>query len=86
MLGHDWAVELVQRQGGKVDDDGLTALIYLFQGNPEKTDFRSNGFKLLWEREKDIKVDSLKKLMNCFPKPKEKVIAAVPDAIDYYNN
>ena len=60
LLNHDWAVELVQRLGGKVDNIGETALIGLFYRNPEKTDFNSNGFKLLWEKEKGIEVDSLK--------------------------
>ena len=44
----------------KVGKGGWTALIKLFQGNAEKTDFGSKGFRLLWEKEKDIRVDKLK--------------------------
>ena len=84
LLNHDWAVELVQRLGGKVNDYGITALTWLFNGNPEKTEFNSNGFKLLWEKEKDINVDELKKDMQYKSRLKDRIIAAVPDAIDYY--
>ena len=77
-------MELVQQQGGRVNNDGFTALIRLFQLNPGKTDFSSNGFKLLWEKEKGINVGELKKLMNCFPELKERMIAAVPDARTYF--
>ena len=86
LLRHDWAVELVHRLSGKVSNSEYAALTMLFQGNPEKTDFSSKGFKLLWKKEKDINVNGLKKMMNYFPELKEKVIAAVPDAIDYYTN
>ena len=60
LLNHDWTIGLVQRQSGNVDYAGETALIRLFKGYPYKTDFNSNGFKLLWEKEKNIKVDELK--------------------------
>ena len=63
MLGHDWAVELVQRLGGKVDYRGWTALIKLFRWKPEKIDFNSISFKLLWETEKNINEDELRKKM-----------------------
>ena len=56
LLCYDWVVELVQRLGGKENNSGDTALILLFRGYPEKTDFNSIGFKLLWEKEKNIKV------------------------------
>ena len=52
LLSHSWAVELVQRLNGKVINDEWTALILLFYGNIEKIDFNSDGFKLLWEKEK----------------------------------
>ena len=84
LLHYDWAVELVQRLGGKIDNYKYTALISLFIENPEKIDFSSKGFKLLWEKEKDIIVDVLKYLMRKKPNLKERVIVAVPDAIDYY--
>ena len=82
---HDWAIELVHRLGGKVDKYGSTALIKLFYRNLEKTDFNSDGFKLLWEKEKNIKVDELKEEMRKKPELKEKVIAAIPDATTHYN-
>ena len=50
-------MELIQRHGGKVDNDGDTALICLFNDNVNETDFCSRGFKLLWEKEKKINVD-----------------------------
>ena len=84
LLNHDWAVELVQRLGGKVDNNGYTALILLFQWKPEKTDFNSKGFKLLWEKEKDINVKFLKKYILRNPDLKNRVITSVPDAINYY--
>jgi len=86
LLNHDWAVELVQRLGGKFYDYGWTSLIWLFTGYPENTDFNSNGFKLLWMKEKNINVDKLKEKMHDHQELKERVIAAIPDAIDYYNN
>jgi len=63
LLNHVWAVELVQQPGEKVNYDGETALILLFIIKPDKTDFNSDGFKLLWEKEKDIEVDRLKEWM-----------------------
>ena len=48
---------------GKVDNNGWSALILLFIIKPDKTDFNSDGFKLLWEKEKDIEVDRLKEWM-----------------------
>ena len=70
--------------GGNVNNNGNTALILLFYKNPEKTDFNSNCFKLLWEKEKDIEVDRLKEYIQRKPELKEKVISAVPDAAAYY--
>ena len=86
LLNYDWAVELVQRLGGKVDNNGSTALIQLFIENPEKTDFNSNGFKLLWENEKNIKVDELKKDMRRNKQIKEMIVTAIPDAEQYFDN
>ena len=63
-----------------------TTLIGLFDENTENTDFSSNGFKLLWEREKGINEKELKLWICRKPELKVRVIAAVPDAIDYYNN
>ena len=63
LLRYDWAVELVQRLNGKFDTRGLTALIWLFERNSYKTDFSTNGFKLLWEEEKGINADVLKESM-----------------------
>ena len=84
MLNHDQAIELVHRHSGKVDNNGNTTLILLFWLNPEKTDFNSNSFKLLWEKEKDIEVDSLKIWMQKKPALKEKVITAISNAAAYY--
>jgi len=56
----------------------------LFYGNTEKTDFDSIGFKLLWEKEKDINVNELKKYMHKKPKLKKIVVSTVPGAIEYY--
>ena len=47
-------------------------------------DFNSRGFKMLWEIEKDINVDELKRCMCKKLKLKEKVIMAVPDAVTFY--
>ena len=60
LLNLDQAVELVQQLGEKVNNGRETALIQLFYYNSEKVDFNSNGFKLLWEKEKDIYIDKLK--------------------------
>jgi len=59
-------------------------LIWLFNGNTKKTDFNSNGFKLLWEKEKDIYIDKLKEKMQNKPDLKNRVISAVPEAAAYY--
>ena len=56
----------------------------LFYGNPEKTDFNSIGFKLLWEKEKNININELKKYMIKKPKLKKRIVATVPDATKYY--
>ena len=77
-------MELVQQLGGRIDKYGYTAMILLFRGNTEKTDFGLNGFKLLWEKEKDISVDKLKEMMHKKPELKERVVAAVPGAAAYY--
>ena len=74
----------MQRQSGKVDVAGWTALLRLFHGNAEKVAFGSIGFKLLWKKEKDIKVSLLKEKMQAKLELKEKVVAAVPDAAAYY--
>ena len=84
LLKYDWAVELVQRVGGKVDNNENTALILLFWKNPEKTDFNSKGFKLLWEKEKGISITKLKEQMRKKPELNERVVAAIPDAVAYY--
>ena len=60
LLNHDLAVRLMQRQSGKVDNGRDAALIRLFKGYPYKTDYNSNGFKLLWENEKYINIYVLK--------------------------
>ena len=60
LLEYDWAVELVRSQAGNVDLDGCTALIWLFNGNADRTDFSSLGFNLLWEKEKRIEINELK--------------------------
>ena len=84
LLSYDWAVELAQRQSGRAGNSGETALILLFRWKPEKTNFGSKGFKLLWEKEKDISVDKLKEMMHKKPELKERVVAAVPGAAAYY--
>ena len=63
LLKHEWAVELVQYLGGKVIKGRFTALMSLFAGNIDNADFNSIGFKLLWEKEKGIKMNELKKRM-----------------------
>ena len=74
----------MQRQGGRADNSGETALIKLFKWKPEQTDFGSDGFKLLWEREKGADVGELKKWMREMPELRDVVVAAVPDAAVYY--
>ena len=71
LLRFDWAVELVQRLGGIVNNVGNTALLKLLLGNAEKTDFSSRGFKILWEIEKNIKIDELKKYLRKIPQLKK---------------
>ena len=53
----------MQRLSGRVDIATQTALILLFDVNAGKTDFSSACFRLLWEREKDISTDRLKRRM-----------------------
>ena len=84
LLNHEWAVDLVQRLGGKVSNYGDTALMLLFDNNAYKTRFNSQGFKLLWEREKNIKIDILKDKISKKSELKERVIAAVPGAVKFY--
>ena len=64
LLSHDWAVELVQQVGGKENNSSEAALILLFQWSPEKTDFNSDGFRLLWEAEMDINEEDLRNQMH----------------------
>ena len=85
LLSHDWAMELVQRLRGKISKGGWTALTILFDGNPENTDFNSNVFKLLWDIEKYINVKKLKELMRMKPDLKDKVVNAIPEAVEYYD-
>ena len=80
LLVHEWAVQLVRRLSGKVNDNGWTALIRLFKGTPEKVDFSSRGFKLLWEKEKNIEKKKLIKKMSKRLDLKKTVVAIVPDA------
>ena len=68
--------------GGKISNDGFTALISLFNGNTEMTDSNSPGFKLLWE--KDIKVGLLKNVMRRKSELKNRMVIAVPSIISYY--
>ena len=84
LLIYDWAVDLVQQQSGKIDNEGYIALIKLFRWKPEKTNFNSNSFKLLWKMEKNIKIDKLKEYMHKKSELKNKVIAAVAEAVAYY--
>ena len=58
--------------------------MWLFYRNPVKTEFNSNGFKLLWKKEKNINVDALKEKMQNKPDLKNRVISAVPEAAAYY--
>jgi len=46
---------------GIVNNVGNAALLKLFNGNVEKTDFSSCGFKMLWKIEKNVKISELKK-------------------------
>ena len=80
LLRHDWAIELVECQSGKSVTGGNNALILLFLGNTHKTDFNSTGFKMLWEREKNIKINELKYWMLMKPELMKRIILAVPEA------
>ena len=84
LLNQEWSLELVQRLGGKVGSGGYTALIWLFIGSASKTDFCTSGFKMLWEREKDININHLKEWMQKKPKLQTPITVAVPDAVIYY--
>ena len=61
-----------------------TALICLFYGLPEKTDFDSNGFRLLWGKENDIKIDVLNEKMRSKKNLRMTVIAATSDTTSYF--
>ena len=74
----------MQHLGKKVNNSGYTALTYLFNGYLKNIDFGSNGFKLLWKKEKDIYVDFLKSSMQKRPDFKKRIIAVIPDAVTYY--
>ena len=84
LLNHKWAVELVQQLGGNIDNGGWTALMRLFIGYVDKTDFGSFGFKSLWKKEKNINISGLQKWMCKKSELMGKVVAAVPDAMAYY--
>ena len=59
-------------------------MIRIFKENIYNIDFGTQAFKLLWEKEKCIEIDKLKKLMKLIPEIKEKLVSSVPDAITYY--
>ena len=84
LLDLEWAGQLVNQHERKTDKNGNTALILLFMGKAEKTKFYSEGFKLLWEREKGINEATLKTKMKILPALKDMVVAAVADAVTYY--
>ena len=67
----------MQRLSGKVTNGRYTALIWLFSGKTDKTDFSSDGFKLLWENEKSINTEKLKEKMQTKQYLKNSVITAV---------
>ena len=56
----------------------------IFYESTDKADFGSTGFKLLWEKEKGIKVAKLKECICQRPELKEKVVAVIPDAVAFY--
>ena len=56
----------------------------LFDNNTYKTRFDSLGFKLLWEMEKNIKIDILRDKINKKSELKDRVITAVPEAVKFY--
>ena len=84
LLNNNWEVELVQQLGGKADINEQVALLELFYGKPEKIKFDSNGFKLLWQKEKDINIDMLIYMMTNKPELIMIVIVAVLDAEQYF--
>ena len=84
-MNFNWSIELIQRYGGKVSNGKNTVLIFIFYGNTEKTDFDSNGFKLLWEKEKSINTDELKKYTCRKLYLKDKIVTAIQEAAGYYN-
>ena len=84
LLNYDWAVELVQQLSGKICNNGGTALIQLFNRNTELINFNSNGFKLLWEKEKNIKKYDLEIILRKKPEIKDRLIAAAPEVAKYF--
>ena len=84
LLYHEWAVELIQQLSGKVNNDCDNALMLFLEGNTEIIDFGSRGFKLLWEKEKYIEIDKLKNKIRDKPELKERIVAVVSDAIEYF--
>ena len=83
LLNNDYGVELVKLLGGKVAKDGYTALILLFEGNTDKIDFGSDGFKLLWEREKNMNEGLLKHVIHNKLELKARLMAVL-EAVAYY--
>ena len=59
LLGNSWALDLVKLHAEKQNNVGKTAFIYLLcSENAEKADIYSEAFKMLFERERDLRDDN----------------------------
>ena len=64
--------------------ESYTALILLFKGSPEKTNFKSRGFMLLWDMEKNIEKEMIREYMRYKPELRDRTVKAVPELAAYY--
>ena len=76
---------MVQHLGGKVSSGGIFALTELLESaNMEFVNFNKPGFKKLWELEKNINIDMLRKKLRKKLELKSRIIRAVPDSEAFF--
>ena len=84
MLSLDWVSELIDSLSGMQNEINDTALIKIFESsNRHKVDFGSPGFKLLWNREKDVNVEELHIRISQASDVIPKLLTAIPGALQY---
>ena len=80
LISHVWAYGFVQKLGGRENEEGLSALKYLFKSTrAHDVDFASLGFKRLWVRERETIDKIWYFIQNLKPCVKDKVIQALPE-------